>query len=352
MFGAEPAVMWDSANTGPALTSSPTKTIAPGQAPATLVPDLPDAYEVDEPGLRAHVTAVKTAVARLSTRALEKAADPGSHDASITLTPDAGLLSNRSTVFPVYIDPTWNPLHAGGSRQAWASVSNAIPSTTKYKNSFDPNANVLQSGHVDGFTSRSFIRFSVSSALKGATIDSSDVKFTVDNDGDEFCHTASETDLWSTGNISTSISWNNQPSWNSKIDSVNATNCPDHAFDFDATTFMRAHATTGASSVTFGLRAPNESDESEWEEFYSAGGEATMSTEYDRPPGLGRIPSTSPSGTCQTGAPTAMVIGNDDVTFSVVPNDPDGGQLGTEFIILDYGTPISSTTPATLTPAR
>lgn len=322
IFAAKPATMWDSATSRTA------------KAPLTG-PDLPQAPGVTEPGRGAHTAAIKTTITH---PARPDTTRPGSTDSTITLVPDAGLLSAASTVFPVYIDPTWNPQYAGGSRQAWASVSSALPSNTEYDNSYDPNANVLQVGYVNGFKARSFIRFNVSSKLKGATIYSSDVKFTIDNDGDEYCHASSETDLWWTGGISSSTSWSNQPSWNSKIDSASADNCPNHGVDFNATSFMQAHGTSGASSMTFGLRAPDETTDTEWEEFYSASGEATMSTEYDRAPGLGRLPATSPGGPCQTGAPSLMTIGNDDVTFSVVPNDPDGGSLGTEFVILDYGT--------------
>ena len=328
IFTAKPAIMWDSATTAPA-------------APASTVPspDLPEASGITEPGEAAHTMVVKTTVHQaFSTRAGPTTAQRALGDAVITLTPDAGLLAAKSTAFPVYIDPTWNPQFAGGSRQAWASVSSALPGNTEYDNSYDPNANVLQVGYVDGFKARSFIRFGVSSVLKGATIYSSDVKFTTDNDGDEFCHASGETDLWWTGGISKSTSWNNQPSWTSKIDGATADNCPNHSVDFDATSFMQAHGTSGMSTLTLGLRAPDEGTDTEWEEFYSGKGEAGMSTEYDRPPGLGRIPSSSPGGLCQTGVPSLMTIGSDDVTFSVVPNDPDGGQLGTEFVILDYGT--------------
>ncbi|WP_345435431.1 ricin-type beta-trefoil lectin domain protein [Actinoallomurus vinaceus] len=329
IFAAKPAIMWDSATNAPA-TKTPT-------APA---PDLPEAAGVPEPGEAAHTMAVKTTVqpiARTTPKTATRSAQRMSGtDTTISLTPDAGLLTAASTKFPLYIDPTWNPLPAGGSRQAWASVSNALDDT-EYDNSYDPNANVLQVGYVDGFKARSFIRFSVSSKLKDATIYSSDVKFTVDNDGDEFCHASTETDLWWTDGISKSISWSNQPSWKSKIDSASADNCPNHSIRFDATSFMQAHGTSGIGSVTFGLRAPDETTASQWEEFYSGKDEATMSTEYDHAPGLGRIPSTSPGGLCQTGKPSAMTIGNDDINFSVVPNDPDGQNLGTEFVIKNYG---------------
>ncbi|WP_345438169.1 ricin-type beta-trefoil lectin domain protein [Actinoallomurus vinaceus] len=327
IFAAKTAVMWDSAT-----NATPTTPVAP--------PDLPSAPGVSEPGPRAHIEAIKTTVtptASAPTRTptvRRMTQDTGGSDSTITLSPDAGMLSASSTVFPLFIDPTWNP--AGGSRQAWASVSNALDAT-EYDNSFDPNANVLQVGHVNGFTSRSFIRFSVSSVLKGATVHSSDVKFTVDNDGDEYCHTSSETDLWWTGDISKSISWSNQPSWKSKVASTNADNCPNHSVDFDVTSFMQKNDTSGATDLTFGLRAPDESTDTQWEEFYSGNGEATMSTEYDRLPGLGRLPSTSPGGLCQTGSPSSMVIGNDGITFSVIPNDPDGKtNLTTKFVVKDY----------------
>jgi hypothetical protein len=325
IFAAKPAIMWDSA------------TDAPERGNALLAPDLPEASRVPEPNGRSHSQPVKTSVAQDTGTGFAPAGRrPGGSDAVITLTPDPALLTDPATVYPVYIDPTWNPLYAGGARQAWASVSSAL-SATEYDNSYDPNANVLQVGHVDGFTARSFVQFGVPASLKDATVYSSDVKVTVDDDGDEYCHGGSETDLWWTGGITKSIAWGNQPSWISKVDSVNADNCPNHSFDFDVTSFVRAHATTGVSNITFGLRAPNESSSTEWEEFYSAKGEVSMSTEYDHAPALGRVPATSPGGTCNTSNAASVVIGNDDVTFSVVANDPDGGQLGTEFVVANSG---------------
>lgn len=65
--------------------------------------------------------------------------------------------------------------------------------------------------------------------------------------------------------------------------------------------------------------------------------------------------ATSPGGACATGAASATVIGNDDVVFSVVPTDRDGGSLGTEFVIkdsagltrLDTGNPANAATTLT-----
>jgi hypothetical protein len=59
---------------------------------------------------------------------------------------------------------------------------------------------------------------------------------------------------------------------------------------------------------------------------------------------------------CQSTDAAQTVIGNDDVTFQTVPADPDGGQLGTEFVIKDlasgsvlYDTGNAATAPASLT---
>jgi hypothetical protein len=310
VFGARQPLMWDSAPAAISGSSTPSSSLT-------------------DPGEDAHVAPIATTATAV----------PGSPlRSSITLTPDQDLLTGSSTVYPVYIDPAWNPLTAGGSRQKWSSVSSALPSATEYDNSYDPNDSVLQVGFADGFRARSFIQFGISSKLANATIYNSDVKITVDNDGDEFCHSSTETDLYQTGSISKSISWNNQPSWTSKISSADATDCPNHSVDFDVTSFAKSHLAGGASSVTFGLRAPNESDNSYWEEFISKGGGATMSTEYDHAPALPSHLATSPGGPCQTGSPSATIIGNDDVTFEAVVSDPDGGQLGVQFVVTDYGT--------------
>jgi hypothetical protein len=309
LFTAAAPIMWDSA-TGPAATRS----------------------GIAEPGHAAHVAAVGTSLARVAP------AD------TITLSPNTSMLTSRSTVFPVYIDPTWSPLPAGGARQAWGSVSTLYPGNNEYDNSTDPDASILQVGNSSYYTARSFIRFGVSSVLDGATIYSSDVKFT--SAGDVCKSTATNVDLYSTGPIRNPLTWNNMPGMSDKIASASGTDCPNTSVDFNVTSFMQTHV--GATSLTFGLRAPDESDNAQWKEFWSKNGAASMSTEYKHAPGVPRLPTTSPGGICNTGNPAAVTIGNDDVTFSVIPNDVDGGQLGTQLVIKNYpsGTTVYDSGPA------
>ena len=90
---------------------------------------------------------------------------------------------------------------------------------------------------------------------------------------------------------------------------------------------------SAASPLVF--EASSESNKDAWKQFHAS--TLTMSTTYDRAPKLPSIPATSPGGPCQTGSPAATVIGNDDVTFETVATDPDSGQLGTQFVIKNYG---------------
>ncbi|WP_370353067.1 ricin-type beta-trefoil lectin domain protein [Catenulispora sp. EB89] len=316
VFSAAAPIMWDSAtNALPTPTSARATTVSSESGP----------------GRAAHTAPVTGSLspAPPTTRANQSVES----DTTLALAPNRVMLTGKATVFPIYIDPTWNPLPSGGARQAWGSVSTLYPGNNEYDNSTDPDANILQVGNSSYYTARSFIRFGVSSVLSGATIFSSDVKFT--SAGDVCKSSATEVDLYWTGPIRNPLTWNNMPAMSNKVASANGTDCPNTSVDFNVTTFMRAHV--GATDMTFGLRAPDESDNAQWKEFLSNNGAASMSTEYKHAPSLPRLPSTSPGGICNTGSPSAVTIGNDDVTFSVIPNDVDGGQLGTQLVIKDYG---------------
>ena len=112
------------------------------------------------------------------------------------LTPDHALLASPSTVFPVYIDPTFTAPSAGSSRNTWTTVNNGFPSQSYWKTT----SVLLQVGdnawNSPYFVARSFVNMPLSSKIYGATILSAQLNFT--EDWSPSC-TATPVQAWLTG---------------------------------------------------------------------------------------------------------------------------------------------------------
>ncbi|GLY86075.1 ricin-type beta-trefoil lectin domain protein [Actinoallomurus iriomotensis] len=318
VFTATAPTMWDSSS--PVASKTDLQPVPPSTVTA--------------PGPHAHLARVKAAAGPAPTGSARGVR--GTRRGSIALVPDHKLLKSASTVFPVFIDPTWVTNSAGSSRQAWAQTDTINKSAAHYKPSELQNGYCGWDTCIPTFTAESYVRMSVPSQLQGAQIYSSELDLTVAYGPYSSCSSAPNPglELWWTSGISSSTTWNNHPTWHSKINTQSPPACSGQNVGFPITSFMQAHA-QGASSLTFGLQGSSESDKDGWKQFHAS--TLTMSTTYDRAPKLPSIPATSPGGPCQTGSPSATVIGNDDVTFETVATDPDKDPLGVEFVIKDYG---------------
>jgi len=309
-FTTPAPTIWDSAP-APAGT-------APSGAPATS--------SVTGPGAGAQVAPVGVTVS----------------GSTVTLAPSASVLTGPNTVYPAYIRVVWQKNYAGGTRQKWTQVDSAWPDQ-KY-----PKPSELQVGlcnvNLDGFcnqsfVARSFVQMSIAPQLRGAIIISSQLNFT---EQWAYSCTPSPVHLWATGPINASTTWSSQPSWDSDLGGQNVAygypGCPAHGIGWDVTSAVAGAVSAGSGNQTFGLRAENEGSMIGWKIFANGGNNTiTMSTEYNHVPNQPGSPSISAGGACQSGVPAKDVIGNDDVTFSVVPSDPDGGPVQTEFVIKNYG---------------
>ena len=252
-------------------------------------------------------------------------------DHSIPLVPDRRLLTKASTA---YVTSTWLPQYAYSARDAWAQVD------TAKKNAAHWMPAELQSGFCGqgcdhALTARSFVRMSVPAQLQGAQIMSSELGLTVASAPYASCSGAPApgVQLWSTGAISPATTWNHEPAWHENLGTQTPPACAGQTVRFPLTAFMRSHA-QGATSLTLGIRAASETDQDGWKQFHASA--LSLSTTYDNAPALPSDPATSPGGPCQTGSPSATMIGRDDITFQTVATDPDGGQLSTEFVVKDY----------------
>ncbi|MYS25064.1 MULTISPECIES: LamG-like jellyroll fold domain-containing protein [unclassified Streptomyces] len=325
VFAAPAPLMWDSAVSHAAPAKSGAKktkaggTADPtGSSPSDGGSGDPVTSSPTGPGIGAHTAAV----------------DSDYSDGTITLTPDPSLLTASSTMFPVYIDPSYTA--GGGVLQAWTYVNSYYSGTSFWKTTDAVGLRVGRQGwESPNYTARTFAQLSVDSRLKDAVI--KDSHFYATETYSASC-TAEPVELWTTGGISSATTWDHQPSWNTKLATVNAahgwsSDCPTDSIGFDTSSEMTYIAGHLASSITLGLKASDESDPLAWKKFDHA--TMSMSTTFNHAPSIPSSPHTSPTTTC-TGSVT--VIGNGDVSLYAKVADPDGGALKVSYQAWKTGT--------------
>lgn len=374
VFTAPAPIMWDSATApAPQRPSAPSSTATPAStsssrartsakpvgsssdpSPKGSTPARPAGTSLghqafsgaDGPGAFAHITRFSATTSPTSAAPRARALQA---DGSIELSPDVKMLTSASTVFPVYVDPTW--LLSPGSRAAFASTPSSHPDDNYYNKTNDPSPQqYLQVGSDGTFTADSFVKMNISPSLAGATINKSYINFTLEH---SWSCNPTPVELWQTKSLPNPISYNyeSNPSngfWmqyhGGAIQSVNAADgnatygCPNAGWvNFNITSFMQdlEKAHPGVSNISFGLKAPSGG---EWKEFDNGGNSLTMSTEYDHTPFLPANPYTSPGGPCRVGNAAQTIVGNDDVTLQAIPSQSDSNNLMTHFYVNDGST--------------
>jgi hypothetical protein len=222
------------------------------------------------------------------------------------------------------IEPTFTAPSAGSSADEWTTVNTAFPDR-----SYWDTAGLLQVGdqtrtrpHSVG---RSFVSLPVPPQIYGATIITAQLNLTEESSAS--CN-PTPMQAWSTGPISPSTTWNNQPAWKSEADSQTIahgynSSCPAAGVGFNVKDTLQSAANQKSSRATFGLRAGNESSPTGWKQFANT---ATLSITYDHAPSTPTGLSTSPVTSCPASTPTT--VGDGDVSLNVPASDPDGGSLG------------------------
>jgi hypothetical protein len=190
------------------------------------------------------------------------------HDGVLVLTPDPKFLHDPGLTFPVHIDP---PMH-GASRLAFTYVSKHFAGQKFYGTSdvakvgYYNDPNVPSGPTVD--TYRSFFRMNTSPVNGKHIIKATFRSYEVHS----WSCSPRPVELWSTGPIGTSTTWNAQPTWRREISSVNVAKgygsaCDEGGVDFDATSAVVEAASNKWPNLTLGLRAGNESDTYGWKKF-------------------------------------------------------------------------------------
>jgi hypothetical protein len=210
----------------------------------------------------------------------------------ISVTPDSGILTNPDTVFPVYIDPGLI-----ASKSAWTMVDSGSPSTSYWNSSGEAQVGTPNGG---ANVRRSFFNMNVGATpLAGKTVTAAWLVLT---ETYSYSCTARQFDVWSTNNAVSTTTWSHQPTWSNLQSSATVASgfssaCPSTQNFMLVTPTVQAAAAGSWSSLTLGIRSPNETDNSYYKRFNN---NPYLTVNYDVPPAL-TARSTDPASTCTTG---------------------------------------------------
>ncbi|MFD5753693.1 hypothetical protein ACFWIZ_00065 [Streptomyces sp. NPDC127044] len=138
------------------------------------------------------------------------------HGRTLSLVPDARLLGDAHTRYPVFIDPTWNPHYANGSKQHYVETQAGCPTAKNYDSTQYGDPGVGYNSWTDCIgVERSYFQLAVPSAIYDAHI----LSATVDakENYSASCSLSSDIYLYWSGAISSSTTWNSKPSLTSKL---------------------------------------------------------------------------------------------------------------------------------------
>ncbi|MEU9335002.1 DNRLRE domain-containing protein [Streptomyces sp. NPDC048290] len=261
---------------------------------------------------------------------------PGTTSTGLSIVPDAKLLADTATVYPVFIDPT-----IYGKTQHWTTAYKKYPSSSFFDgtnyNSGTTEARVGFESTTWGL-SRSFFRLGWSTNIKGAHISSAtlDLRETY-----AWSCSPREMQVWLTGGISSSTTWNNQPDWKTEIDRKSFahgwnSSCPDAYVSFDAKAVTQDTADSGASYLTIGLRATDEDSAYSWKKFLAErDGAPKLRIVYNRKPKTPTSLAMIPGTICDRATPY-IHVGKRDVILSAASSDPDDTSIRQDLKYLDF----------------
>lgn len=249
----------------------------------------------------------------------------------LTLVPDQRLLTGAGVTFPVYIDPAWRT-EKDTSGGAWAMVSSGFPTTSYYKFSGKSTEGVgfcdvsLDGNCVKDQVKRLFYRIPAS-YFAGKTILSA--TFTGNETSAYDCNTDTNVQLWLTKAFGSSSTWNSTSgNWLQHLDSRAVSYCSSTPVEFDATAAAKQAASSGWSTITFGLRAYSETSMTWWKRFAD---DASLRVNYNSPPPQPKMTqlTMSPGGPCVS-SPQPYVNEAPSI-YATNLTDPDGDKVYAEF---------------------
>ncbi|MEW9337344.1 DNRLRE domain-containing protein [Streptomyces tanashiensis] len=252
-----------------------------------------------------------------------------------TISADQEFLTDPSTVYPVFIDPSVNK-HTNDWTTAYSRHKNATFYNGKNFNKGGTHeARVGYESDTWG-TSRSFFSIDWDPDLKGAVVTAARLY-------------ALETYAWScnarsmdvhiTTPISSKTNWNNAPSMHAGnrigggkfAHGWKSSSCPDKYVSFDVKSTAQRAVNGGWPTMTIGFKAVNENDQFAWKKFQADGGnDPHVLLEYNRRPEAPTNLDLAPDFSCDTTAPY-INVGSSTLTFWADAKDKDGNLSSVNF---------------------
>jgi hypothetical protein len=311
VFTAPAPTMWDSTpSTGPTVIDPKTKTVLDART------GNPAHSGKDGPGAAAHAARIPVTVGA----------------GRVQLTPDRGMLTDKATQWPVYIDPTWTQPTTGHTRSGYASVSETYSTTKYWNNTADPDSDRLQVGNADGWKARTLVNFPIDlSKLSKASITKATLSMT--NVYSYSC-TRTGTNIYapattlSSSNASWSYWFGSSPvSLGSAVASGSfawgySSSCAAKGVSFGVLDGVTKAVAAGRSTQTFVI-GPDSDTSGHWKKFSLSS--LSLSIEFNNTPDVPTSLTTSPTTSCTANPPTA--VGDGDVYLQTTVSDPDQGSL-------------------------
>ncbi|MFE4831784.1 DNRLRE domain-containing protein [Streptomyces sp. NPDC056672] len=236
------------------------------------------------------------------------------------ITPDKDLLTSSKTVWPLFIDPSIT-----GKTKDWTTTYKKYPTSSFYDGAnYNTGTTEARVGYesTTGGLSRSFFRLAWTSSIKGATVTEADLRL---YETYSWSCSAREMRVWRTGGISSSTTWNNQPSWTKEIGRKSFANgwsssCPDAYVVYDGKSVAQDAADGGWTNFTIGLQASTEDSSYSWKKFKAEGESAPkIVITYNRKPAEPTKLDISPD-TGWSLASIPLMTGTPDVTGDGIPD--------------------------------
>ncbi|MEW9531079.1 phospholipase A2 [Microbispora sp. NPDC049125] len=244
---------------------------------------------------------------------------------AIEITPDAALLADPATVYPVTIDPSFTAAKSG-----WTYVDSAYPNSAYYNSSNEATAGTSNAG---GYKRRSFFNMSLSGMGTGKHIISA--TFDIRETWAWSC-SARNVELHRTAAVTSSTTWNNQPASNLSIGAKNvaygwsssgsggASSCPAAWVGWDVTSPLQSTVNAGGTSITFMVKAGSETDNYYWKRFEN---NPHVSITYNTLPATPAGLAIAPCTTCASPA----LVSAPQPTLSAKVSDADGQAQRADF---------------------
>ncbi|MER5931555.1 FG-GAP-like repeat-containing protein [Streptomyces sp. NPDC002054] len=263
----------------------------------------------------------------------------------LTLTTDRTLLTAADTTYPVVIDPKWRD----DWKSAWtvAYKHNGIAGTadTNYWNggtlSNDARVGCAKDAAKNNAVvcAKTFFQVGMG-ALHGKIIKDATLRIQQKSAGSWSCKSG-DIQVWDTGTISKSTTWNNQPDWSRLVDvsgqSYGGRNCPGDGdtVELSVTSAVADAARYKWGSWTLGLKSAKDTVDVSWRKLNPDS--ARISTLYNTAPTVPTERSIDPYVPCEGG-----VFGKtDEVVLRASVRDTEDTKVWAEFHYWkasDYGT--------------